>query len=193
MFFYPLRIRRGGASKIRRLILLLSVGWVPPYLHPSGACLNLGTSVPVGALNAAEGYTKPGLRLFQCTLGNLLTEFIVHTGVVFGSLQGDGNLLGNGPHEADQLPRDGHGHHIGVFALGHQALVAFTQADLRLPTDVLNHVGLVFETQLQLPADLRGIAVRPGAFDQHAAGMGVTRFRHPSLLAPLARGIFGWD
>src|SRR5437667_9098372 len=77
MFFYPLRIRRGGASKIRRLILLLSVGWVPPYLHPSGACLNRGTSVPVGPLNAAEGYTKPGLRLFSCTLAYLLT--VLHT------------------------------------------------------------------------------------------------------------------
>lgn len=40
---------------------------------------------------------------------------------------------------------------------------------------------------------LRGIAVRPSACDQHAAGMGMTGFRHPSLLAPLARGIFGWD
>jgi len=46
------------------LILLLSVGWVPPYLHPSGACLALGTSILYKPLNAAEGYTKPGLRLF---------------------------------------------------------------------------------------------------------------------------------
>src|SRR6185295_11706589 len=69
--FSPLRMKRGGASKRRRLILLLSVGWVPPSLHPSGACLNRGTSVPVGSLNAAEGYTKPGLRLLSCTLGNL--------------------------------------------------------------------------------------------------------------------------
>jgi hypothetical protein len=36
---------RGGASKIRQLILLLSVGWLHPYLHPSGACLYLGSSV----------------------------------------------------------------------------------------------------------------------------------------------------
>ena len=57
---------------------------------------------------------------------------------VLGSLQGDGNLLGNGPHEADELPCDGHGHDIGVFALGYQASVAFTQSDLRLPTAVLN-------------------------------------------------------
>src|SRR5712691_10324548 len=106
--------------------------------------------------------------------------------MVYGSLQGDGNLLGNGPHEADQLPCYGHGHDIGVFALGRQALVAFTQADLRLATDVLNNFGLVFEAQLQLAADFRGIAIRPGAFDQYAVGMSIASFRHPSLLAPLA-------
>jgi hypothetical protein len=71
--FSPSHMRRGGASKRRRLILLLSVGWVPPSLHPSGACLNRGTSVPVGPLNAAEGDTKPGLRLFSCTWAYLLT------------------------------------------------------------------------------------------------------------------------
>jgi hypothetical protein len=50
---------------MRRLILLISVGWLPPYLHPSGACLFLGTRMPYGSLNAIEGYTKPGLRLCQ--------------------------------------------------------------------------------------------------------------------------------
>jgi hypothetical protein len=63
MFFYPSCIGRAGASKSRRLILLISVGWLPPYLHPSGACLYLGTSILYKPLNAAEGYTKPGLRL----------------------------------------------------------------------------------------------------------------------------------
>jgi hypothetical protein len=53
---------------MRRLILLLSVGWVPPDLHPSGACLALGSSVLYQPLHAAEGYTTPGLRLFRCTL-----------------------------------------------------------------------------------------------------------------------------
>jgi len=38
-------IGRAGASHIRRLILLLSVGWVPPDLRPSGACLGRGTRV----------------------------------------------------------------------------------------------------------------------------------------------------
>jgi hypothetical protein len=67
-FSYPRRIGKAGASKIRRLILLLSVGYIPPYLHPSGACLNLGASILYKPHNAAEGSTTPGLRLFRCTL-----------------------------------------------------------------------------------------------------------------------------
>ena len=47
--FCPQCIVKAGASKKRRLILLLSVGWLPPYLHPSGACLYLGTSILVAA------------------------------------------------------------------------------------------------------------------------------------------------
>src|SRR3954465_15115576 len=48
--FSLLAIGRAGASKTRRLITLISVGWLPPYLHPSGACLILGTSIPVGRI-----------------------------------------------------------------------------------------------------------------------------------------------
>jgi hypothetical protein len=59
---------------MRRLILLLSVGWVPPYVLPSGACLTLGTSLLYQPHNAAEGYTKPGLRLFRCTLDPFRVE-----------------------------------------------------------------------------------------------------------------------
>jgi hypothetical protein len=59
---------------MRRLILLLSVGWLPPCLHPSGACLTLGTSVLYQPPHAAEGYTTPGLRLFRCTLEPLRVE-----------------------------------------------------------------------------------------------------------------------
>ena len=52
---------------MRRLILLISVGWVPPYLLPSGACLSLGSSVLYKPPNAAEDYTTPGLRRFRYT------------------------------------------------------------------------------------------------------------------------------
>ena len=43
-----LSIGSGGASQQRRVILLLSVGWVPPDLGPSGACLHRGTRMPAG-------------------------------------------------------------------------------------------------------------------------------------------------
>ena len=59
---------------MRRLILRLSVGWVPPDLRPSGACLSLGSSVLDQPLHAAEGYTTPGLRLFRCTWGTFGVE-----------------------------------------------------------------------------------------------------------------------
>src|SRR5262245_17188884 len=48
LIFSLLSIGRAGASKTRRLITLISVGWVPPSLHPSGACLTRGTRVPFG-------------------------------------------------------------------------------------------------------------------------------------------------
>jgi hypothetical protein len=43
-----LSIGRGGARKTRRLIRLISVGWLPPDLGPSGACLTRGTRMPAG-------------------------------------------------------------------------------------------------------------------------------------------------
>ena len=77
------------------------------------------------------------------------SQYITHEDVVSngvdGTLQGKRHLLGHGPHKADEFTRDGHGDDVGVFALRHQALVAFAQPDVCLPTDVLNAFGLVFE------------------------------------------------
>ena len=68
MMFFTSVHRKSRSQQERRLILLLSVGWVPPSLRPSGACLTLGSSVLSQPLNAVEGDTTPGLRLFRCTL-----------------------------------------------------------------------------------------------------------------------------
>ena len=61
---------------MRRVILLISVGWRPPDLRPSGACLYLGTSMPYGSLHAVEGDPTPGLRLCRCTLVHLLRAWL---------------------------------------------------------------------------------------------------------------------
>ena len=59
------------------------------------------------------------------------------------TLQNRRHRRGNGPHKADSCTCDGHGDDMGVFTLGYQALGAFAQANVRLPTDVLNAVGLL--------------------------------------------------
>src|SRR5438128_43869 len=52
LMLFPLvsSIGRAGARKTRRLITLIAVGWLPPSVHPSGACLLRGTSVPCGLI-----------------------------------------------------------------------------------------------------------------------------------------------
>ena len=105
-------------------------------------------------------------------------------------LQEHSNLLGNGPHAAHQFTGNGHHDVVGVFPSCHEVSVAFAEPGLGLPTDVLDDLGLVFESQLQVSTDLRGIAVGPGAFNQSTSGLGVPGFGNGPLLAPLTRGIF---
>jgi hypothetical protein len=68
--FSPRGIDRAGASKRRRVSLLLCVGWLPPDWRPSGAGLTLGTSRLYKPPNTAEDDTTPGRRLCRCTLAS---------------------------------------------------------------------------------------------------------------------------
>jgi hypothetical protein len=186
-------MRRGGASQTRRLILLISVGWVPPDGRPSGACLTLGSSLLYQPRHAAEGYTPPGRRLFRCPWGNLFelnaSAWCVLSRAVLVS-RDDGHLFGHGPHESRQLTGHGDSDHMGVFAAGHKAPVPLTAPHVGLPTDVLDPCGVCVPSQWSVTTDLRGIPVGPGAFDQDAAGMGVTRFGHCPLPAVRTGGRF---
>jgi hypothetical protein len=173
---------------MRRLIRLLSVGWLPPSLPPSGACLCLGSSVLSQPLNAVEGYTKPGLRLCRCTGGNLLSAWLPLP--YLSGLRYYGDLSGNSPQESSQLTGHGHGHKIGVCASCHEAPGTVTQPHLSFPTDVLEDFGLGFASQWQMSADFRGIARGPGAFDEHAAGMGVACLGNRPLSALRPGGVF---
>src|SRR5437867_7776997 len=98
MIFFPLSTGRAGASKTRRLILLISVGWLPPSLSPSGACLGLGTRIfnlftpsrvtPHRGCIASNGLWSLTLKPF----GTLDAGTIQPP-----SLGGHRALLGNGP------------------------------------------------------------------------------------------------
>jgi hypothetical protein len=108
-------IGRGGASKTRRLILLISVDWVPPDWRPSGAGLDLGARVWFSLFTpprvtpnrgCASADERSHLRENTCRACNGL------------SLSSQRDLPGDGPHEGDQFPSHGHHHLIGVFAAG---------------------------------------------------------------------------
>ena len=114
MMFFPPCIRRAGASKIRRLILLLSVGWLPPYLRPSGACLALGTRMPAGLFTLSRvaplrGCVSSDARWRTFSVGGYKT-------ICQSALGGHWHLLGNGPHKAREFPGNGHDHLVRVFA-----------------------------------------------------------------------------
>ena len=65
-------------------------------------------------------------------------------------------------------------------------LVAPTEPDLGLPSDVLDDFGLIFQAQWQMPTDFGRIPVSPGAFDQRPSRMGVPRFGNRPLPAMVA-------
>ena len=173
---------------MRRLLRLLSVGWLPPSVPPSGACRCLGSSVLYQPLNAVEGDTTPGLRRCRCPWGNLLSAWLPRP--YLSGLRSYGDLSGNSPQESRPLTGHGHGHHIGVLASCHEAPVTVTQPHVRFPTDVLEDLGWCFESQWHMSADLRGIAVGPGAFHERSSGMSIPSFGDRALVASLPGGIF---
>ena len=83
------------------------------------------------------------------------------------------DLFGDRPDEIDPLPRHGHHHLVGMLASGDELSVAFAQAHLGFPTEVLERLGLLLQSQLQMAAHFGRIAIGPGPFDQHAMGMGM--------------------
>jgi hypothetical protein len=62
---------------------------------------------------------------------------------------------------------------MGVFASGREAPVTVPQPPVRCPTAVLDDFGWRCEAPGPMAADLRGIALGPGAFAEDAAGLGV--------------------
>jgi hypothetical protein len=111
-------------------------------------------------------------------------------GLCLVALGSDGDLCGNRPHEPHELTRNRHDHLVGVFASRYQASVSFAQAHLGFPTDVLDGFGVLFESSLQVATDVRGITIRPRAFNQYPTGMSIASFGEGALTTPLTRGIF---
>ena len=169
--FCPLCIGRAGASKTRRLILLISVGWLPPSLHPSGACLGLGSRVCCSLITPTR--VAPHWGCASADGGSKRWHTRCRAKRCSRSLGGHRPLVRHGPHQGTQFPGDGHDDPMRVFAACAQVSLAFAQPHLRFPTDVLEGFGQLFHAQLKMPADFGGVPVGPSAFDEGAARMGV--------------------
>jgi hypothetical protein len=109
------------------------------------------------------------------------------------ALGGHGDLLGNRPHEPHQLTGHGHDDLVGMFSVCQQASVAFAPSYLGCPADVLDRVGVLFQAELEMPADVGGIAVRPGPVHERATRMRVAGCGNRTLPASRPRGIFRGD
>jgi hypothetical protein len=105
-------------------------------------------------------------------------------------LRGHRDLLGHGPHTRDQLTGNRDHDLRRVFTPCAELSVPFAQADLCLPTRVLDRLGALFQAELQVPTHVGRVARRPGAFDQSPTGMGLPRLGEASLASALATGRF---
>jgi hypothetical protein len=88
-----------------------------------------------------------------------------------------GHWLGHRPHEPHQRTGHGHDHWVGMCPSGHQASVSCAQSHVGVPADVLDGFGWCFQSELEMPADLSGVTVGPGAFHDRA-----TRMRVPAVV-----------
>jgi hypothetical protein len=110
-----------------------------------------------------------------------------------GALWSHGDLVGHGPHEPHQLTGNRHDDLVGMFPLCQQASVACAQSSLGVPAEVLDGFGVLFQSELEMPADFGGIAIRPGTFHERAPRMRVAGCGERTLPAALPRGIFRGD
>src|SRR5262249_6825640 len=108
------------------------------YLRPSGACLALGTRVCCSLLTPSRIAPNRGRASADGRAQPRENDCWAFKGL---ALWRQRYLLGNGPHKRTEFPRDGNDHLVGIFPSGAQLSVAFAQAYLGLPTDLLDRLG----------------------------------------------------
>jgi hypothetical protein len=162
-------------------------GLAPTFLASVGCLPHARDERTCRPPHAAEGDTKPGLHLCREKLD---TSTYVNTSAPTLGFRWHGNLLGNGPHEADQFPSNGDDDLLGLFALSHQLMIPCAEPDLGLPADGLHRLGAFLEPSLHLTTDVGRIPVRPGPLDQDTTRMGMARLGHTALLTPRPTGRF---
>lgn len=125
----------GETSKSRRLILLISAGWLPPCIGPSGAFLGLGSSVCFRLLTFSRVAPTSGPRFLH-----LKTHRLFHLR--------DRCLHCDRPDICRHFPRDGYNHFVPMFTTGSKPVEPLTKPNLGFPADGLNLLGYQLKSVL---------------------------------------------
>lgn len=177
------RIRERRGQYIRRSIMLISVGWLPPLLCPSGACpltfvegpCGLNLSPRVTPLTGAAPLSDPWIFTAACP--SLLANL------------GQRDLLGDGPHEGNQFTRDGRNHQVAMLAPRQQSLAALAQSNLGLPGNRANLLGQLLLAHLNLTGNARRMAVGPRGLHVRPPCMGVAGLGDAPLTSSVPAGV----
>src|SRR5438067_2450450 len=131
--------------------MLIFVGWLPPYLYPSG-CLPRSRREDLSQPhNVHEGCTHHRGCVSSEDRSRSLSR-LVHDGYADTGLRS-----GDRPHEGRQLARDGGGDGVRVLAAREQLAISATEADLRPPGDVANRCREMLLAPLHLLGDLGAV------------------------------------
>jgi hypothetical protein len=144
--------------------------------------------MPAGSLHAVEGDTKTGAASLPMHGGKPSDWGRIALGLVV--LQYHRNLFDTGPQKAPELTSHGYDPLVSMFAACEQFAVARAPPDLGLPADGREDLRWLFPSQVTRPTPLGGVAIRPGAGNESATGMGVAGVGKRPLAASLPRGIF---
>ena len=98
------------------------------------------------------------------------------------------HLLGDVPHEGDQLTGDGNDD-VSIFSSCGQFTIARTESDLGLPGDVTDPDWNMFLPKLDFSTDLCLVSIGPRGLDQIASCMAVAAFGNGSQPGALTGGV----
>jgi hypothetical protein len=105
------------------------------------------------------------------------------------ALRRDRHLLGDGPHEGDQFPRDRGHRHVGMLPARDESPEAFTEAHLGFPPEVLYRLWKVIDAGLNVRRHFRGMAIGPRGLDERAPRAPIARFGNPALAPRPTTGV----
>src|SRR5436189_4220 len=129
--------------------MLIFVGWVPPYLYPSG-CL---------PRSRREDLSQPHNAHEGCTHHRGCVSSEDRCRCLSRLRRGRGLRSGNRPHEGCEFARDGGGNGVRVLAARAQLAISPTEADLRPPGDVANRCREMLLARLDLLGDLGAVTI----------------------------------